>query len=74
MNFDSGVSGISPTQKTVSNRLDGIDFTWPSLTKKSYLVNGTKNISISYDSQGGSYCSPMSLTCNTSTTWIADDY
>lgn len=74
MNFDSGVSGISPTQKTVSNKLDGIDFTWPSLTKKSYLVNGTKNISISYDSQGGSYCSPTSLTCNTSTTWTADDY
>lgn len=73
MNFDSGVSGINPTQKTVSSKLDGIDFTWPNLTKKSYFVNGTKNISISYDSQGGSDCSPTSLTCNTSTTWTADD-
>lgn len=71
MTFASGTDSVRVSKSTIENVFEGESTSWPSLYKNSYDVTGTTNVTISYNSNGGSTCAATVLSCNSKISYVA---
>lgn len=71
MYFNSGLTGVSVSKSSIT-ATEGATITTPNLSKTSVTEKGTTSITISFNSNGGTSCSPVTKTINTQRTVTAD--
>ena len=72
MTFASGTDSVKVSKSAIENVFEGESTSWPSLYKNSYEVSGTTPITISYNTNGGTGCSPTVLNCASKIAYIAN--
>ena len=72
MTFASGTDSVKVSKSVIENVFEGESTSWPNLYKNSYEVSGTAPITISYNTNGGTECSPTVLNCTSKIAYTAD--
>ena len=72
MTFMSGTDSVKVSKSTIENVFEGEATSWPNLYKNTYEVQGTTPITISYNTNGGTACSPTILSCTSKICYTAN--
>lgn len=73
MKFSSGRSDVTLSGTSSFSGYSGLSVQTPTLNKTSVTENGTKNITISFNSNGGTSCDPVTKTVKIQRTLTADN-